>query len=107
MVAVASLPLANSHCVNTTLPALQAEELTPDLDLLKTLRSGVATTILSAVQSDDVVGVVVPFSTSPQTGGVKGGSASKVPLDGTGGNTEGGEGSDSDGRDEHFVFEYG
>lgn len=85
----------------------KAEELTPDLDLLKALRSGVATAILSAVQSDDVVGVVVPFSTSSQTGGVKGSSTSEVPLDRTGGNTEGGEGNDGDGRDEHFVFEYG
>jgi hypothetical protein len=78
------------------------EVLTPNLDLLEALRSGVATTVLGAVQGDDEVGIVVVFTTSSETGSVESGSSSEVPLDGAGRDTEGGEGGNSDGGEEHF-----
>lgn len=83
-----------------------AELLTPNLDLLEAFRSRVTATVLGTVQGDNVVGIVVPFTTGSKTGGVEGSSASEVPLDGAGRDTEGGEGGNGDGRDEHFEFWY-
>ena len=74
--------------------------LTRDLDLLATLGARVTSAVLSAVQGDDEVRVVVPVTTGAETGGVEGGSSSETSLDrGSGG--EGGKGGDSDGGEEH------